>query len=51
MTEIGSPLGFGTAAGPAPELGQDTEAVLRQAGYTIEELRGLRARGVVGRGE
>ena len=32
---------------PAPEVGQDNESILRQAGYTQEEIEGIRQRGVM----
>ena len=32
---------------PAPKLGQDTDAVLREAGFTQGELQALHAAGVV----
>lgn len=34
--------------GPAPELGQHTEAVLAAAGYTADEITALAAQGVIG---
>jgi formyl-CoA transferase len=37
-----------TPAGPAPEIGQDTEAVLLDAGYEWEEIEAVRARGALG---
>ena len=36
------------AARPAPELGADTALVLREAGFTLREVRELAAAGVVG---
>jgi formyl-CoA transferase/CoA:oxalate CoA-transferase len=33
---------------PAPEFGQHTEEVMLEAGYTWEEIEGLRAEGVIG---
>jgi formyl-CoA transferase len=46
------PLKFGAAPGPepfgAPSPGQHTDEVLSGAGYTAEELRDLRLRGVLG---
>ena len=33
--------------GPAPTLGQDTDAVLAELGLTGEEIAGLRASGAV----
>lgn len=46
---IGSPLRFarGRRAGPAPALGQDTSAVLREAGLTDDEIAELAAKGVI----
>jgi len=35
------------ATGPLPKLGADTEAVLREAGYTDRELEGLRVEGAI----
>ncbi len=35
-------------SGPAPVLGQDTEAVLRETGYSDEEIRALVAEGAAG---
>jgi crotonobetainyl-CoA:carnitine CoA-transferase CaiB-like acyl-CoA transferase len=32
---------------PAPDLGADTAEVLAEAGYSAEEIAGLRARGAV----
>jgi crotonobetainyl-CoA:carnitine CoA-transferase CaiB-like acyl-CoA transferase len=32
---------------PSPEVGQDTDEVLRSAGFTEEELAGLHRDGVV----
>jgi crotonobetainyl-CoA:carnitine CoA-transferase CaiB-like acyl-CoA transferase len=47
----GIPLGFsGTPAAlvrPAPELGQHTEAILLDAGYTWQEIEGFRIGGVI----
>ncbi len=37
----------GTIRRPAPHLGDDTDAVLRELGLTEEQLGGLRARGVI----
>lgn len=33
--------------GPVPELGQDTDAILRELGYTEAQIDDLRARGVI----
>jgi CoA:oxalate CoA-transferase len=35
------------SGGPVPELGRDTDAVLREVGYTTVEIRELREQGVV----
>lgn len=40
----GSPI----AEGPIPELGGDSEAVLREAGYSPEEVESFRRAGVIG---
>ena len=49
---VDTPLKFGRgdvrARGPAPELGQHTEEVLLEAGYTREEIATLREQGVMG---
>jgi formyl-CoA transferase len=37
----------GSARTPAPRLGEDTEAVLRELGYPDEAIAALRARGVL----
>lgn len=37
----------GTVRTPAPRLGEDTDAVLREAGLSDEDIAGLRAKGVV----
>lgn len=51
IREIGLPIRFGgTPAGPrgcAPELGQDTEAVLLEAGFDWDELSALREAGAI----
>jgi formyl-CoA transferase len=38
----------GTLRSPAPRLGEDTEAVLRELGLDDEAIVALRARGVLG---
>jgi formyl-CoA transferase len=38
----------GTLRSPAPRLGEDTEAVLREAGLDEQAIAALRARGVIG---
>ena len=49
---IDTPIKFGGASvgarGPAPELGQHTEEVLLEAGYTWEEIAALREHGALG---
>jgi crotonobetainyl-CoA:carnitine CoA-transferase CaiB-like acyl-CoA transferase len=37
----------GTLRHPAPELGEHTEAILRELGYEPEQIEALRQRGVV----
>jgi len=34
-------------AGPGPKLGQDTDELLREAGYTDEDIAGMRSDGIV----
>jgi len=41
---LGTP---GTVRSSAPRLGDDTDAVLRESGYSIDEIAALRAKGVV----
>jgi len=41
---LGTP---GTVRSSAPQLGDDTDAVLRESGYSNDEIAALRARGVV----
>jgi formyl-CoA transferase len=38
----------GTLRTPAPRLGEDTDAVLREAGLADETIAALRAKGVLG---
>ena len=49
---MGQPLVFTETPtrdpGPPPTLGQHTDAVLREVGYTDADIAGLRARGVLG---
>jgi CoA:oxalate CoA-transferase len=48
---LGFPIKFAEAPcelrRPAPEIGGDTDAVLRELGYSLEEIAGMRAAGVV----
>jgi len=48
---VDSPFRFGrsrvTARGPAPEIGQHTEEVLLEAGYTWDEIGALREKGAL----
>jgi len=48
---LGFPVKFGEAPCrlrlPAPELGADTEAVLREFGYSAEAIAGLRRAGAI----
>ncbi|MFA5861967.1 MAG: CaiB/BaiF CoA-transferase family protein [Candidatus Thermoplasmatota archaeon] len=44
----GSPLTARASQGRAPELGADTDAVLLDAGYSVEEIAAFRSRGVLG---
>ncbi len=49
---VGAPVNLSQTPGrirrPAPEFGQHTEEVLLEAGYSWEELEGLRREGVIG---
>ena len=51
IREVGMPIRFSrTPAGPrhcAPELGQDTEAVLLECGFDWDEINALRDRGAI----
>ncbi|MCA1830267.1 MAG: CoA transferase [Actinobacteria bacterium] len=51
VPEIGNPLRFGDVdagpARPAPGFGEHTDLVLREAGYSGDDIAGLRARGVI----
>ena len=48
---LGFPIKFAEAPcqlrRPAPEIGGDTDAVLREIGYSAEEIAGLRKAGAV----
>ncbi len=48
---LGFPIKFAEAPcqlrRPAPEIGADTDAVLRELGYSAHEIAALRAAGVV----
>jgi crotonobetainyl-CoA:carnitine CoA-transferase CaiB-like acyl-CoA transferase len=52
IKQMGIPIRFsrtpGVIQGPSPALGQHTDEVLSEMGYTSEEVAGLRERGVVG---
>ena len=49
---VATPVAFGAEAvgprGPVPTLGEHTDAVLAEAGYSPEEVSALRAAGAVG---
>lgn len=51
MTVVGSPIRFGDTpsdpGGPAPELGQHTEEVLLELGYSWDEITALREAGAI----
>jgi crotonobetainyl-CoA:carnitine CoA-transferase CaiB-like acyl-CoA transferase len=51
MTVVGTPIAFSdtpaTVGDPAPELGQNTEEILMDAGYPWEEIERLRELGVI----
>ncbi|MER3420986.1 MAG: CoA transferase, partial [Chloroflexota bacterium] len=44
---VGFPVEPALPRGPAPEVGQHTETVLLELGYTWEEIASLKARGVI----
>jgi CoA:oxalate CoA-transferase len=48
---LGFPIKFAEAPcrlrRPAPEIGGDTDAVLRELGYSSEEIAGMRGAGIV----
>ena len=50
-TIVGTPIALSdtpaTPGGPPPELGADTDAVLSAAGFTDDEIIGLRASGAI----
>lgn len=52
IRQMGVPIRFsrtpGVIQGPSPALGQHTDDVLSEMGYTPEEVAGLRERGVIG---
>jgi crotonobetainyl-CoA:carnitine CoA-transferase CaiB-like acyl-CoA transferase len=49
---VANPLRFGFAVQPtaarAPELGEHTDAILREAGFAAAEIKALRKDGAVG---
>ena len=51
VKQIGIPIKFSETPGeirdPAPEFGQHTEEILREAGFTLEDIERLRKEGVI----
>jgi formyl-CoA transferase len=51
LTILGHPVSHGTKRrpirGPAPELGQDNEAILTGLGYTKDQIADLGQRGII----
>jgi formyl-CoA transferase len=38
----------GSVRSPAPHLGEDTDGILREIGYTAEDIAALRKKGTIG---